>query len=99
MLIRQIVSRNLENKGKIIVNLLLKINLLIYQNIFQKEKVNISLKTRIIEIKNTKTLINLKKREKIIRKIVKKDVKKLHINKSQRNQKMWIKIKVFNQSQ
>lgn len=102
MMIRLIVSRNLENKVHI-MNLLQKINLLIYQNIFHKEKINIPLKIITIAIKNTRIIINLMKHEKIRHKIVNKEkrkkVKIQKVNKRQRNQKMGINIKSSNQNQ
>jgi hypothetical protein len=102
MMIRLIVSRNLENKVHI-MNLLQKINLLIYQNIFHKEKINIPLKIITIAIKNTKTIINLMKHEKIRQKIVnkekRKEMKTQKLNKRQKNLKMGINIKASNQNQ
>ena len=102
MMIRLIVSRNLENKVHI-MNLLQKICLLIYQNIFHKEKINIPLKIITIAIKNTRTIINLMKHEKIRHKIVdkkkRKEVKIQKANKRQRNQKMGTNIKSLNQNQ
>lgn len=102
MMIRLIVSINLENKVQLII-LLQKISLLIYQNIFHKEKINILLKIITIAIKNTRTIIHLMKCEKISPKIMNKEEKKVvkmqTIKKRDGNQKMGIKIKASNQSQ
>ncbi len=88
MMIILIVLRNLENKVYMI-NLLQRINLLIYQNIFHKEKINIPLKIITVAIKNTRTILNLMKHEKIRQKIVnkekRKEMKTQKVNKRQKN--------------
>ena len=61
------------------------------------------LKIITIAIKNTKTIINLMKHEKIRQKIVnkekRKEMKTQKVNKRQKNQKMGINIKALNQNQ
>lgn len=103
IMIRRIVCRNLEFKVKIIMNWLQKINLLICQNTSQKEKINIPSKIITIVTKNTKTTINSMKHGKITLKIVnregRKEAKNLLINKREKNQKMGIKTKSYDQSQ
>jgi hypothetical protein len=97
MMIRLIVLRNLGFKVKIIVNPLLKINLLIYQNTSLKEKINIPSKINTIDLNNPRKLINLMKSGRITLKIMKKDdkkeVKMPQINKRKRNQKKGISIR------